>query len=158
MNPVLVGVILFVLWLFLPTRKQAPGCQRRTPKWKMIARMVVIPFAVVGFWAAMFSIADVGLAFSFILGGVGAVLLGIGWCWGFTNLGTFLSNPREYRLWKKNGGDPFFDTLDPPFNTDADATRYQELYREKARQELEEMFPPPATPDFTKGIDDEDFI
>jgi hypothetical protein len=150
MNSVLVVLILVALWLFLPTRTQT-GCQRRTPKWKIIFRMVIIPFAVVGFWAAMFSIADVGLGFSFILGGVGAVLVGIGWCWGVTNLGTFLSHPREYRLWKKGGGDPWFDTLDRPFNTDSDATRYQELYRERARQQAD---PPPAASDPTRGIDD----
>lgn len=154
----LIVLILFVLWPLLPTRKQAPGCQRRTPKWKIIFRMAIIPFAVVGFWGAMFSIADVGLGFSFVLGGVGAVLLSIAFLWGVTNLGTFLSHPREYRLWKAGGGDPWFDTLDRPFNNDSDATRYQELYREKARQELEELFPPPAAPDPTRGIDDENVI
>jgi hypothetical protein len=157
MNPALIGVILFVFWLFLPTRTQ-PGCQRRTSKLTIIFRLVLIPSLVVGFWGLMFCIADVGLGFSFVLGGVGAVLLGIGWCWGVTNLGTFLCHPREFRLWKKGGGDPFFSTLDPPFNNDPDSVRYQELYQERARQELEEMFPPPAAPDPTRGIDDENII
>jgi hypothetical protein len=49
-------------------------------------------------------------------------------------------------------------TADFPFNTDSDETRYQELFRERARQELEDLFPPPAAPDFTKGIDDPDII
>jgi hypothetical protein len=114
----------------------------------------LIPFAVVAFWAAMLSIADVGLAFNFVLGGVIAVVLSIAFLWGFTNLGTFLSHPREYRLWKKGGGDPWFDTVDEPFNNDPPSIRYQELCREKARQEWEEMFPPPMPPDPTKGIDD----
>jgi quinol-cytochrome oxidoreductase complex cytochrome b subunit len=86
MNPVLVGVILFVLWLFLPTRKQAPGESKRTPKWKITARMVIIPFAVVGFWGAMFCIADVGLGFCFVLGGVIAVALGLLVLLGFHQL------------------------------------------------------------------------
>ena len=159
MAHVVVVVILLVLWLLLPRRKQAPGQLRRTPKWKIVFRMAIIPFAVVGFWGAMFSIADPGLAFSFVLGGVGTVLLGFGFCWGFTNICTFLFHPREYRLWKKGGGDPFFDTLDQPFNNDPESVRYQELYREKARQELEEeMFPPPAAPDFTQSIDDPNII
>jgi hypothetical protein len=153
MNPVLVGAILVVLWLFLPTRTQM-GCQRRTSKLTILFRLVAIPFAVVGFWGVMFLIADVGLAFSVVLGGVIAVLVGIGWCWGLTNLGTFLSNPREYRLWKRGGGDPWFDTLDPPLNNDPDSVRYQEVYRERDRQELEELFPPSAAPDPTRGIDD----
>jgi hypothetical protein len=153
MNPVLVGAILFVLWLFLPTRTQ-PGCQRRTSKLTILFRLVAIPFLVVGFWGAMFCIADVGLGFSFILGGVIAVLLGIGWCWAFTNFFTFLCHPREYRVWKKGGGDPWFDTLDRPFNNDPDSVRYQELYRERARQEWEEVFPPPMPTDPTRGIDD----
>jgi hypothetical protein len=154
MNPVLVGVILLVLWLSLPTRSQAPNESKRTPKWKIIFRMAIIPFLVVAFWGLMLSIADAEMGFWFMVGGVIAVALGIGWCWGFTNLGTFLSHPREYRLWKKGGGDPWFDTLDPPFNTDADSVRYQELYREKARQEVEDLSPPPAVPDLTRGIDD----
>ena len=120
--------------------------------------MVIIPFAVVGFWGAMFCIADVGLGFCFVLGGMVAVALGLLFCWAFTNFFTFLSHPREYRLWKAGGGDPFFDTLDRPFNNDSDAARYQELYREQARQELEELFPPPTPPDPTRGINDPNVI
>ena len=131
---------------------------KRTSKLTIIFRMVIVPFAVVAFWGLMFCIADPGLGFSFVLGGVGAVLIGIGWCWAFTNFFTLLSHPREYRIWRKGGGDPFFDTLDRPFNNDSDATRYAELYQERARQELEEMFPPPTPPDPTRGIDDPNVI
>jgi hypothetical protein len=74
----LIVLILFVLWLLLPTRRRAPGESRRTSKLTILFRLVLIPFAVVGFWGTMFSIADVGLGLSFVLGGVGAVLLGIG--------------------------------------------------------------------------------
>ena len=157
MNPIIL-VILLVIWLFLPKRKPASGGLKRTPKLTIVARMVIIPFAVVGFWGLMFCIVDVERGFWFLVSGVGAVLLGIGWCWGFTNVCTFLSCPKEYRLWKKGGGDPWFDTLDRPFNNDCDATRYQELYQERARQESEEMFPPPAAPDPTRGIDDPNVI
>jgi hypothetical protein len=82
--------------------------------------------------------------------------------WGGTNLLTFLSGPREYLLWKKGGGDPFFDSLDGPLNTDPPEVRYQELYREKARQEWEASFGPlpipSPPPDSTKGIDDPNVI
>jgi hypothetical protein len=131
---------------------------KRTSKLTIIFRIGIIPFLVVSFWGLMFCIADPETGFCFVLGGVGAILGAIGWCWGFTNVCTFLYSPRYYRLWKKGGGDPFFDTLDFPLNTDPDSVRYQELYQEKARQEFEEMFPPPAAPDFTRGIDDPNVI
>jgi len=152
MNPIIVLLVVVGIWLLLPKRRTAT---RRTPKLTIVARMVIIPFAVVAFWGLMLSIAAPVMGLCLVLGGVGAVLLGLGFCWGFTNVCTFLYSPRCYRLWKRNGGDPFFDTLDPPFNTDSDATRYQELYREKARQQAD---PPPAIPDSTRGIDDENVI
>ena len=128
--------------------------------------MAIIPFVVVAFWGLMLCIADPGLGFYLVLGGVAALVLGIGFCWAFTNFFTFLLCPREYRLWKAGGGDPFFDTLDSPLNNDPPSTRFQELYREKARQECEEvdrMFglcpnPPVVLPDLTRGIDDLDVI
>ena len=142
------------------TNTRVPGHPRRTPKLKMIFRMAIIPFLVVSFWGLMFCIADPERGFYFMVGGAAAILGGIGFCWVFTNIGTFLSHPTYYQLWKKGGGDPFFDTLDPPFNNDPPSTRYQELYREKATQECEEVFGiyPPAPPDPTKGIDDPNII
>jgi len=118
--------------------------------------MVLIPFAVVGFWGLMLSIAAPVLGLCLVLGGVGAVLLGLGFCWGFTNICTYLYSPRCYRLWKRNGGDPFFDTVDEPFNTDPNSIRYQELFREAARQQSQAVNPP--SPDPTRGIDDENII
>ena len=155
MNPIIVVLIPVGIWLLLPKRKQAPGGLKRTPKLTIAFRMVIIPFAVVAFWGLMLCIADVGLGFCLVLGGVGAVLLGLGFCWGFTNVCTFVYSPRCYRLWKQGGGDPFFDTLDRPFNNDPDSIRYQELCQEAARQQAD---PPPAAPDPTKGIDDSDII
>ena len=151
MNPIVL-VILFGIWLLLPRRRTAT---KRTPKLTIVARMVIIPFLVVGFWGLMLSIAAPVLGLCLVLGGVGAVLVGLGFCWGFTNLATFLYSPRCYRLWKQGGGDPFFDTLDEPFNTDSSSVRYQELFKEAARQQAD---PPPAAPDPTRGIDDENII
>jgi len=138
------------------TQTSVPGYPKRTPKRKMIFRMVLIPLVVLVFWASF--LATVGLAVPFLLGGVLALTFAIGFCWAVTNIVMFFWCPREYKIWKKGGGDPFFDTLDEPFNTDSPSTRYQELYREKARLELEAMFPPPPAPDFSKGIDDPNII
>lgn len=80
-----------------------------------------------------------GLAVPFLIGGVGAIVVILFFLWAGTNLGTMLICPREYKIWKKGGGDPFFDTLDPPLNNDPDSVRYQELYREKARLECEQV-------------------
>ena len=79
---------------------------KRTPKQTIIFRMVIIPFAVVAFWGLMFCIADPGVGFCFVLGGVGAVFLGLAFCWAFTNFFTFLLHPREYQIWKKGRGRP----------------------------------------------------
>ena len=56
----------------------------------------------------MFCIADPEIGFYFILGGVGAILVAIGFLWAFTNICTFLSSPIYYRLWKKRRGRPIF--------------------------------------------------
>jgi hypothetical protein len=112
----------------------------------------------------MLSIADADLAFHFILGAVIAFAVIMLFLWGGTNLFMFLSRPREYWLWKKGGGDPFFDTLDSPLNNDPPEVRFQELFRERARQEWEASFGPlpmpksTPLPDTTKGIDDVDII
>ena len=75
----------------------------------------------------------------FLIGGVGALVFILFVLWVGTNIGTFLVYPREYRVWKRGGGDPFFDTLGPPLNNDPDSVRFQELYREKARLECEQV-------------------
>jgi hypothetical protein len=117
--------------------------------------MVSLPMLCVGAVGAL-------LGAPVIIGGAIGLALMLGFWWAVTNIGTFLINPGYYRLWKKNGGDPFFDTLPEPFNTDPASTRYQELFREKARLEWEANFgplpTPPLPPDTTKGIDDPNVI
>lgn len=88
-------------------------------------------------WAFFLNMA--GIAGPFLLGGFGAVAVVLFFLWAFTNLGTFLSSPEDYKIWKQGGGDPFFCTLDPPFNTDPDSTRYAEPYRERLRLECEDV-------------------
>jgi hypothetical protein len=157
MAHIIVVSILLGIWLLIGFPRRGTGT-RRTPKWKIIFRLAIVPLAVVAFWGLMFATADLEIGFYFVLGGVGAIAFAITFLWAFTNVCTFLSCPTYYRIWKKGGGDPFFDTLDGPLNTDPDSVRYFELYQERARQELEEMFPLPPSPDFTKGIDDPDII
>ncbi len=157
MTHVLVVLILLGIWLLIGFPRRRIGT-KRTSKLKIVFRIAVIPFLVTAFWGSMFCIADPEIGFYFVLGGVGAVVFAIGFLWLFTNICTFLSCPRYYRIWKKGGGDPFFDSIDSPLNNDPDSVRYQELYQERARQQLEDLFPPPAAPDFTKGIDDENII
>ena len=132
-----------------------PGYPKRTSKLLILFRIGFIPFAIVFFWALMFSIVDTDISWHLIKGAVIAFVVMMLFLWVFTNLFTFLLGPREYLLWKKGGGDPFFDILDPPLNTDPPEVRYQELFREKARREWEASFgslPMPSTPQTTDSL------
>ena len=144
------------------TNTRVPGNPKRTSKLTILARIGCLPFAAVLFWALMFCIVDVEAGLDLMLGGVIAFAVIILFLWGFTNLFTFLMAPREYRIWKRGGGDPWFDTLDPPLNNDPPYVRYQELFREKARLDWEANFGPLPTPspppDSTKSIDDPDVL
>ena len=128
------------------SNSRVPGNPKRTSKLVILARIVAIPVAGVAFYAPF-------MGWSFFLGGVLAVGLGLLFLWAFTNLWTFLSGPREYRLWKAGGGDPWFDTLDPPLNMDPPSVRYRELYFEKLRLESEAITPP-APPAPSPSTDD----
>ena len=134
---------------------RVPGNPRRTSKLTILMRIVAIPLAVVAFWASF-------LGLPILIGGVIALAVMILFLWGVTNLVTFLMAPREYRIWKKGGGDPWFDSLDPPLNSDPPYVRYQEMFREKSRQEWEANFGPlpipSPPPDSMKSLDDPDII
>ena len=80
------------------------GYPRRTPKWKILFRLCIIPFLVVCFWTALFSL--VGLGTTIFLAGVGTIAAAILFLWGFVNLMTILTMPRVWWLLKKGGGDP----------------------------------------------------
>jgi hypothetical protein len=116
-----------------------PVGPKRSSKVGIIARLVAIPVAVVAFWAVLFLLLDLGgWALAFLIDGLGGLAVVVFLCWAAHNIIMWIWCPREMRLWKKGGGDPFFDTLPPPFNNDPDSTRYQELYRERLRLEEEE--------------------
>ncbi len=113
-----------------------PGNPRRSSKIGILARMCAVPFAVVAFWA--FFYGQVADPTWFILGGVGAVVLALLYCWGGTHLFAMIFEREAYKVWKRGGGDPWFDTLDPPFNNDPPEVRYQEIFREQLRQDEEQ--------------------
>jgi hypothetical protein len=98
--------------------------------------LTVYPFLVVAFWAFLFGL--VGEAMSIIFGGVIVVGGALFIWWAGTNIIMWICNPKEMRLWKKGGGDPWFDTLPESFNPDPPEVRFLELYRERLRMEEEE--------------------
>jgi hypothetical protein len=161
-----IWLALLVMWLLLmgsSRRNALAGHLPRTPKLVILARLVAIPFALLLCWGLMWCLADVGLGISFVLGGVIAVLTAIFFMQSVTNFGTFLYSPRNYRLWKAGGGDAFFDSLQSPLNNDPPCVRYQELFREQARLDCEEVdrlagVQPQVPPDSTRGIDDPEAI
>jgi DNA-directed RNA polymerase subunit RPC12/RpoP len=132
-----------------------PNNPMRTSKLTIIGRMVAIPMICVGAVGAL-------LGTPVIIGGAIGLAVMFGFWWGVTNLAAFLFSPTYYRLWRKGGGDPWFDTLPSPLNNDPDSTRYQEMYREKSRQEWEASFGPlpipSPPPDSTKSLDDPNVI
>ena len=133
---------------------------KRTAKLTIIVRMCAIPMAACLGLASFFWLVNSWFAFVILMTGVGTFAAIILFCWAITNFGTFLFHPTYYRLWKKGGGDPWFDTLSEPFNMDDNATRFQELFRERERQELEQLLGPPLPPldPSDRGIDDPNFL
>ena len=134
---------------------QVPGFPKRTAKPVIIGRISFLPLLALAFFA--FFLAHVpGLVVPFVLGGIGCLAFMIFFQWGVTNFGTWLTSPREYKIWKSGGGDPYFDTVDPPLNNDPPEVRYQELFREKRRQELNRfgVQQPQVPPDEGWTLDD----
>ena len=136
-----------------------PVSPRRTSKLTIIARMGCFPLVATLSWAIVFGCLGGSWTFWPIMeGGLSAIFGIIFILWLIVNLGTFLYDPKNYLVWKRGGGDPFFDTLHWPFNTDDDSVRYAELYRERERMELGPPVAPPVPPDSTQAIDDPNFV
>lgn len=114
---------------------RVPGYPKRTPRTVIISRFAAIPLIAAGGVALL-------LGWPVFLGGLIGISFFIFFAWAFTNVVTWVwckadGSSRYLRLWKAGGGDPFFDTLDSPLNNDPPSVRFQELYREKLRQECE---------------------
>ena len=141
-----------------------PGFPKRTSKLTILFRLSIVPIGITLFWAYMLSLGgNYGIVRAILIGGFGTTAVIFFFLWGFVNLMTILTMPKVWWLLKKGGGDPWFESLPEPFNTDDLSTRFQELYREKARQEWEQAFGPlpqvpSQSPDFTRGIDDPHII
>ncbi len=134
-----------VTWLSMagrPGAYQSPVmAPRRSSKLRVLFRFLIIPAWVLASYAAFLGWE----IFVYGMIGLGVIVFLL---WAFVNFFTFIGCPREYRLWKAGGGDPFIDTLPEPFNNDPAEVRYQEMFREQARQEdelvLDDLPPPPS--------------
>ena len=124
-----------------------PGHSRRTPKWKILFRISIVPTGIILFWAYILSLGgNYQIVRWTLIGGFGATAAAILFLWGFTNLMTLITMPRVWWLIRKGGGDPWFSSLPPPFNNDPPEVRYQELFEEKLRQENEQLLQPLVPP------------
>ena len=131
-------LILVVVWVWTNVTKrrpEVPDSLKRTSRWKILFRLTCIPLAVLGFWAALFQFlgAPSNFVLAWITGGLICLVFLIGLMWAITNIGTFICSPRNYWLWRKGGGDPWFCTLPEPFNTDDEYTRFQETLSRKGQ-------------------------
>lgn len=117
------------------TNSRVPGNPKRTSKLTIILRMLLLPMIIMGGFASVFCIISLASGLFVILAALAGCLGVIAFMWGGMNAIAYIINPKYYRLWKKGGGDPFFDTAPPIINNDPDSTRYQEMYREQQKQD-----------------------
>ena len=128
----------------------APVSSGRTSKLGVLFRFLFIPIIVMASYCVFLPDWWEGFLYATIFLIVVVFLM-----WAFVNLYVFIGCPREYRMWKAGGGDPFIDTLPEPFNNDPAEVRYQEMFREQARQEdalVLDDFPPPPSAEFPKTL------
>jgi len=122
----------------VPGNSPAPSYPKRSSRIKIIARFIAWPLAVLTFWVIVVNVGGVsGLMWPILIGGLGGLVGLVFYCWAFMNIVMWIWCPREMKLWKKGGGDPFFDTLPEAFNPDPPEVRFQELFLERARLEEE---------------------
>ena len=115
---------------------RVPGSIPRTPRWKIVARWWAIPIIVLSFYAFFWSwVCPWDAVLAWMLGGIGALAIFTFVCWAIMNIYLWLIAPKEFRMMKQGGFDPFFDTMCEPFNCDPPEVRFQEFRREQERQE-----------------------
>jgi hypothetical protein len=122
----------------VPGLQQQTNYPKRSSKLGILARLVAWPVIGITGWIILFALLGMGdWVLPFLVGGLGTVFGLLFIYWFLMNLIMWVLNPREMRLWRKGGGDPFFDTLPSPFNTDPSEVRYRELFLERERLEEE---------------------
>ena len=98
----------------------APVSSGRTSKLGVLFRFLFIPIIVMASYCVFLPDWWEGFLYATIFLIVVVFLM-----WAFVNLYVFIGCPREYRMWKAGGGDPFIDTLPEPFNNDPAEVRYR---------------------------------
>jgi hypothetical protein len=115
---------------------RVPGSIPRTSRVKIVARWWAYPIVILSFYAFFWSwVCPWDAVLAWMLGGIGALAIFTFVCWAIMNIYLWFISPQAYRLMKKGGGDPFFDTLPELFNPDPPEVRFQEWRREQERQE-----------------------
>lgn len=128
----------------------APASSGRSSKLGVLFRFLFIPAWVLASYAAF-------LGWEIFVYGMVSLIVIVFLLWAFVNIFTFIGSPHYYRMWRAGGGDPFIDTLPSPINNDPDSVRYQELFREQARQEDELVLddsPPLPAAEFPKTLEE----
>jgi len=106
---------------------------KRTSRLTILFRMLLIPGIVALALSLFCGIREnPGVWIGCLVG----LICPIVFLWMGINLIVFMFSPSDWWKWKKGGGDPFFDTADPPFNNDPDCVRYQELYEADRQKEM----------------------
>ena len=77
----------------------SPGYPRRTPKWKILLRISIVPLGVVAFWTWVLSLGGNGEVVRWaLIGGLGTLAALLFFLWSFVNLMTLLTMPRTWWL------------------------------------------------------------
>ena len=140
------------------------GFPRRTSKLEILWRISIVPLMVVAFWTFMLSLGGNGEIVRWtLIGGLGTLAGLLGFLWGFVNFDDGPDNAEGVVVNQKGRGRPLVYSLPSPFNDDPAEVRYQELFREKLRQENERLLQPLVPQrndpnDATRSIDDPDII
>lgn len=100
----------------------------RTPRFTIFVRSCLIVFVIFMLISSAWNWAADTTFWTPLEMGISAVLTVIffgGCCWLVVNVGMAILYGRspEYRQYRRNGGNPYFDSLPPPINPDSEITR-----------------------------------
>jgi len=99
---------------------------KRTPHWVIAGRFLLLA-SPPGLFSAFLAllIDETGLATIIMLSYFGALIVFWGFMRLFTNTSLRIIDPRSYKVIKRFGGDPFYDSVGAPLNFDSEAVRTQ---------------------------------